>query len=303
MIRRRLLMLSASAALHVAALGLALAAAGAGAAPAILMELVTDRPDDLAHEAPARPSSDSASVRSAQAPTVRARRMTATPAPRGLSANSPVPAPVQTVPVAVEPAPIPKQEAPAEIRAKTEPPPETGVALAPIARLPDPAGPPAPQATQPPGSSRASESGPRDESAATAPGAASDGGTAPSTRGSTGAGSAAGGDVALRTPGETRGGIPAEYSLYYQSFRQRVKESLQYPLAARRRGLSGRVELEVLVEPSGRIGAVRVISSSSHAVLDDAALQAVRRLPPQPLPDHLPRQPLRIRLPLDFELE
>jgi len=46
-----------------------------------------------------------------------------------------------------------------------------------------------------------------------------------------------------------------------------------------------------------------VISSSSHAVLDDAALQAVRRLPPQPLPDHLPRQPLRIRLPLDFELE
>ena len=75
MIRRRLLTLSASTAFHVAALGLALAAAGAGAGPAILMDLVTDRQDDLAHEASARPSSDSASVRSERVPTVRNRML------------------------------------------------------------------------------------------------------------------------------------------------------------------------------------------------------------------------------------
>ena len=301
--RRRLLTLFASAALHVAALGLALVAAGAGAGSAILMDLVADLEGDTANEAPARSPTGSPSARNEHAPTASARRMTANQPPRALSADAPVQAPVPSAPVAMEPAPAPKPEAAAEIRPKTERLPETGMALAPSARLPDPVGPSAPQATQAPGPSLSSESRPRDGSAATALGAASGLGAVPSPDGSTHAGSAVGGNVALGTPGEARGGIPAEYRPYLQRFRQRVQESLEYPLAARRRGLSGRVELEVLLEPSGRIGAVQVISSSSHAVLDDAALQAVRRLVPEPLPEHLPRRPLRIRLPLGFELE
>ena len=50
---------------------------------------------------------------------------------------------------------------------------------------------------------------------------------------------------------------------------------VEYPLAARKRGLSGQVELEVEVEPSGRVRSLRVVSSSSHEVLDEAALDAV----------------------------
>jgi TonB family protein len=64
----------------------------------------------------------------------------------------------------------------------------------------------------------------------------------------------------------------------------------------------GQVELEVLIEPAGEMRSVRVIVSSSHAVLDEAALEAVRSLPPLPLPENLPRRPLRVRLPLSFEL-
>jgi TonB family protein len=45
-----------------------------------------------------------------------------------------------------------------------------------------------------------------------------------------------------------------------------------------------------------------VVVSSSHPLLDEAAVEAVRSLPPLPLPEHLPRRPLRIRLPLVFEL-
>ena len=177
-------------------------------------------------------------------------------------------------------------------RRRTQPETEAGAPMA----LPDPPRPPA---------LVSQGAKPRDEGAAATPGAPSGVDAGTSSVASRRAGSAAGANTASATGtnGETRGGIPAEYSLYYQGFRRRVQESLQYPLAARRRGLSGRVELEVLVEPSGRIGAVRVISSSSHAVLDDAALQAVRRLPPEPLPEHLPRRPLRIILPLGFVLE
>jgi len=106
----------------------------------------------------------------------------------------------------------------------------------------------------------------------------------------------------MGTGGPAAGGIPPEYGPYLQRFRRRVQESLNYPLAARRQGLAGNVELEVLLEPSGRVGAVRVIRSSSYDVLDDAALDAVKRLAPEPIPENLPRRPLRIRLPLGFQL-
>jgi periplasmic protein TonB len=127
--------------------------------------------------------------------------------------------------------------------------------------------------------------------------------------GSSSAGSAAargpqggGAGTSLATAGEGRDAIPAEYGPYLQGFRRRVQESLEYPLSARRRGLSGTVELEVLLESSGRVSAVRLISSSNHAVLDDAALRAVQGLAAEPFPAPLPRRPLRIRLPLTFEL-
>ncbi len=108
--------------------------------------------------------------------------------------------------------------------------------------------------------------------------------------------------LAGATSGEGRGGVPPEYRPYLQRFRQRLQEALVYPLMARRQGLSGTVELEVLLEPTGRVRDVRVVSSSSHAVLDDAAVESVRSMVPVPLPDSLPRRPLRIRVPLVFQL-
>ena len=62
------------------------------------------------------------------------------------------------------------------------------------------------------------------------------------------------------------------------------------------------LELDVLLEPGGRVTAVEIHMSSSHGVLDEAGIAAVRSLPPLPLPEGLPRRPLRIRLPLDFQL-
>lgn len=107
--------------------------------------------------------------------------------------------------------------------------------------------------------------------------------------------------LALALPGGG-GAVPAEYGPYLQRFRRRVQETLVYPLAARRQGLSGTVELDVLLEAAGRIRDVRVVRSSSHALLDEAAVETVRRLELMPFPESLPRRPLLIRLPLVFEL-
>ncbi len=97
-------------------------------------------------------------------------------------------------------------------------------------------------------------------------------------------------------------GIPAEFGPYLVRFRQRIQEALNYPPTARRRGLGGTVHLEIDLLPSGKLTSVVVKSSSSHEVLDEAALETVRRLSPDPFPPGVPSRPLRIRLPIVFEL-
>jgi protein TonB len=82
-----------------------------------------------------------------------------------------------------------------------------------------------------------------------------------------------------------------------------VQQVVSYPLAARRRGISGTVEIEALIDEAGRVRDVRVLTSSSHAVLDEAAMEALRRVPPVPFPADVPPRRLTVRLPLVFDLK
>jgi TonB family protein len=62
------------------------------------------------------------------------------------------------------------------------------------------------------------------------------------------------------------------------------------------------VNVEIEVAPSGAIARAAVVGSSSHPILDDAALDAVRALPRVPFPAALRPRALRARLPVVFEL-
>lgn len=97
-------------------------------------------------------------------------------------------------------------------------------------------------------------------------------------------------------------GSDAEYHGYLAVVRRRLQETLRYPPAARRRSLSGTVHIEILVKADGAVSEAIVVASSSHPVLDDAAIEAVRRLPRVPFPVGLPPRTLRARLPVVFEL-
>lgn len=103
-------------------------------------------------------------------------------------------------------------------------------------------------------------------------------------------------------PGGGDGQVPAGFGPYLAALRQRIQESLNYPVSARRRGLGGIVQLEVELLPNGKVASVVVRSSSSHAVLDQAALDTVSQLPPAPFPPGLPSRPLKVRVPIVFEL-
>lgn len=112
-----------------------------------------------------------------------------------------------------------------------------------------------------------------------------------------------GGRLALAAPGGWPADPGAEYTAYLASLRRRIQESLGYPELARRRGLHGTVHLEIVIRADGAIGAVSVVGSSSHALLDDAAMETIRRLAPTPFPPGVRPRTLRVHLPVVFELQ
>jgi protein TonB len=215
--------------------------------------------------------------------------------------------PAAQAPRAVEP------PAPADV-------PATPAAPAPLAPAPPPsatAPPPAGTAPADPQAAAAAVTSPRSSDAVPAAlrAAAPDGVVSPSTgntdtRGDVvvsdhagdGLGARGGQGLALARPGAGPGDPAAGYAGYLAGLRQRVQEALGYPPPARRRGLAGTVTLEVTVLPSGAIGPVAVVESSSHALLDEAALATVRSLRAEPFPAHLPPRALRVRLPVVFQL-
>jgi protein TonB len=84
--------------------------------------------------------------------------------------------------------------------------------------------------------------------------------------------------------------------------RRRVQTELHYPLSARRRGLVGTSIVDVVIDPPGVPRSVEVVESSRHPELDAAALEAVRAAARHPMPPELARRPVRVRLPVVFEL-
>ncbi len=70
-----------------------------------------------------------------------------------------------------------------------------------------------------------------------------------------------------------------------------------YPREAIDRGLEGHVVLLLHLDVDGRIQTAEVASSSGHAILDDAALQAVRRI------TAIASNARQVLLPVDFRLD
>lgn len=80
---------------------------------------------------------------------------------------------------------------------------------------------------------------------------------------------------------------------YLQSWRRKVETlgNLNYPSEARRRNLYGSLRLLVAIMPDGSLREVKVLDSSGHQVLDDAAVRIVRLAAPfTPFPDEMRRE-------------
>ena len=69
---------------------------------------------------------------------------------------------------------------------------------------------------------------------------------------------------------------------YLEKFRQKVEfyGNQYYPEAAKQQNLAGEVRLMVILNQNGGIRAIRLIDSSGHAMLDEAAKSSVRKAAP-----------------------
>lgn len=239
-----------------------------------------------------------------------AARAAASPRPTQRVASAPSPTPSAAEP---EPAPLRAVEPRApEVRASDPPraatretisvPPPVALAPAPSAPAPSlPAGPPSGSGSLS-AASRSSSQG----AAADGPTSGVGGNAATGFVGGERGGGVAGDQLAALTPGSDGGmgaGLGSEYAAYLARVRQRIQEGLRYPPVARRRGVSGTVQLEIAIDPAGVIAAVSVIGSSSHEILDRAAADAARSLPRQPFPPDVRPRALTVRLPVVFELQ
>jgi len=77
---------------------------------------------------------------------------------------------------------------------------------------------------------------------------------------------------------------------YLDSWRRKIERvgNLNYPDAAKRRGLSGSLIMDVAINANGTIREVTVLRPSGHKVLDDAAIRIVRLASPYaPLPKEI----------------
>jgi len=239
------------------------------------------------------------------------RALSPLPPRRSIAAKS-APGPARSEPA---PTPSPVNEPPRSPVVETPPPaPAAEVAVEPsrpVSPSPPalaesaPQGPPAPLAAAAAGGGTGRDAGKGTDGATPATGVSSVGagrggqgardgnGTAPGWR--------SGQTLALATPGGGSGAGP-EYGPYLTSLRQRIQQSLRYPVSARRRGIGGTVNVEILIYPNGTVGDVTLLDSSTHEVLDTAALDTIRSLPRMPLPPDVPARPLRIRIPVVFQM-
>lgn len=90
-----------------------------------------------------------------------------------------------------------------------------------------------------------------------------------------------------RIDARTKAHAAAEYMRQWVEKVEQVG-NLNYPEEARRRALSGSLILEVTLKPDGKLVSSKVLSSSRHPVLDQAALRVVHIAAPfAPVPDEV----------------
>jgi len=82
----------------------------------------------------------------------------------------------------------------------------------------------------------------------------------------------------------------------------RIEELKHYPTVARLNNWEGKVVLKFVVTADGTVENLEVVESSGHAVLDEAAMDTIRRASPLPLKHELGKPRVTFQFPISYML-
>lgn len=94
----------------------------------------------------------------------------------------------------------------------------------------------------------------------------------------------------------------ADHRWVGESLWRRVAELKRYPSSARLNGLEGRVVLKAVIRADGHLAEVSVLKSSGHAVLDAAAMEAVKLACPLHMKHPIGPPQIVVSLPIVYSL-
>jgi TonB family protein len=87
-----------------------------------------------------------------------------------------------------------------------------------------------------------------------------------------------------------------QYISYFASIKRKIELIWQYPFDAVQRGIQGDLVLDFAITRSGELKAIKLVRSSGHAILDDEAIESIRKAAPfSPIPEQYSIDELNIR--------
>lgn len=97
---------------------------------------------------------------------------------------------------------------------------------------------------------------------------------------------------------------PGLLQIYGQSISKEIKRYQKYPPVALRRGWEGTAEVQLQIAADGKVTSVTLGKSSGRSVLDEEALNMVRKASPLPqAPQNLRGRQLTVTVPIVFKLQ
>jgi len=90
---------------------------------------------------------------------------------------------------------------------------------------------------------------------------------------------------------------------YFGMVRRKIESCKTYPESAKSRHMEGRVKLQFVITADGNISSLKVVQHTGHTILSTAALNAVKKAAPFPMPPPgLFKGPLHMEITILFEL-
>ena len=95
----------------------------------------------------------------------------------------------------------------------------------------------------------------------------------------------------------------ADYGWVRDALWRRIVEMKHYPSQARLNHLEGKVILRAVIKSDGQLADLIVKESSGHRILDEAAMEVIRRICPVPMKHVLGKPEIVVTIPIDYRLE